>query len=89
MGLLVKIPFIKMAQLLEWGLFKGGGGGILRTGVLVALRGKLADLGDNLDASRIEHPSEQDVRRMERYRAAREILEVLAAKGCRVRTVAE
>jgi (p)ppGpp synthase/HD superfamily hydrolase len=41
----------------------------------IALRVKLADLEDNLDASRIAQPTERDVRRMEKYRAARTLLE--------------
>jgi len=36
---------------------------------------KLADLRDNMDLSRIANPTEKDLRRMERYRAALEIVD--------------
>ncbi len=45
----------------------------------IALRVKLADLEDNLDASRIAQPTDRDVRRMEKYRAARTLLESVGA----------
>ncbi len=45
----------------------------------IALRVKLADLEDNLDASRIEQPTERDLRRMDKYRSARAFLESVAA----------
>ncbi|NTW37933.1 MAG: HD domain-containing protein [Syntrophobacteraceae bacterium] len=45
----------------------------------IALRVKLADLEDNLDASRIAQPTDRDVRRMEKYRAARALLESVGA----------
>jgi (p)ppGpp synthase/HD superfamily hydrolase len=47
----------------------------------VALRVKLADLEDNLDASRIEQPTERDLRRMEKYRAARALLESFSTRS--------
>jgi (p)ppGpp synthase/HD superfamily hydrolase len=40
----------------------------------IARRVKVADLKDNLDLSRIASPSEKDRERMEKYRAALEIL---------------
>ncbi len=45
----------------------------------IALRVKLADLEDNLDASRIAQLTDRDVRRMEKYRAARTLLESVGA----------
>jgi (p)ppGpp synthase/HD superfamily hydrolase len=44
----------------------------------IALRVKLADLEDNLDASRIEQPTERDLLRMDKYRSARAFLESVA-----------
>ncbi len=35
---------------------------------------KIADLEDNLDLGRIAHPTERDLRRMERYRRALEMI---------------
>jgi (p)ppGpp synthase/HD superfamily hydrolase len=39
---------------------------------------KLADLRDNMDLSRISTPTERDVQRIEKYRAATAILETMA-----------
>jgi guanosine-3',5'-bis(diphosphate) 3'-pyrophosphohydrolase len=36
---------------------------------------KLADLEDNMDLSRIEHPTEKDFARIEKYKAAKEVIE--------------
>ncbi len=40
----------------------------------VAVKVKLADLAHNSDLSRMEHPSDKDLRRIEKYRAAMKIL---------------
>jgi len=42
----------------------------------IARRVKIADLEDNLDMSRIAHPTEKDLARMERYRKALRELKV-------------
>ena len=36
---------------------------------------KLADLADNMDMTRIKNPTEQDFKRLEKYKKAKEILE--------------
>jgi (p)ppGpp synthase/HD superfamily hydrolase len=41
----------------------------------LARKVKIADLEDNLDLSRIAHPTEKDYRRLERYRAALAVLQ--------------
>lgn len=43
----------------------------------IARRVKLADISDNMDLSRIESPTEKDFARLERYRQAKKLLEVI------------
>ena len=45
----------------------------------IAIRVKLADLTDNMDLSRIDNPSEKDLARVEKYRAAKARLENVSA----------
>jgi (p)ppGpp synthase/HD superfamily hydrolase len=42
---------------------------------------KLADLEDNMDLSRIAQPTERDHRRVEKYRAAKLVIESAIARG--------
>jgi uncharacterized membrane protein YebE (DUF533 family) len=42
---------------------------------------KLADLEDNMDLSRIAQPTEKDRRRVEKYRAAKLVIESAIAGG--------
>jgi (p)ppGpp synthase/HD superfamily hydrolase len=41
----------------------------------IAIRVKLADLEDNLDASRLQSPTDRDLRRMAKYESARTYLQ--------------
>ena len=43
----------------------------------IARKVKIADLTDNMDAHRIAHPSDKDRARLEKYRLAKDYLEVL------------
>lgn len=45
----------------------------------IAHRVKLADIADNMDPSRIAHPTEEDHARMTKYRGARAILESMGS----------
>ena len=40
----------------------------------VAIKVKLADIDHNSDLSRIEHPTEKDIKRLDRYRKAKDYL---------------
>jgi hypothetical protein len=49
---------------------------------------KLADIADNMDLSRIESPTKEDLARVERYRRAKKLLEVIARERGETRPVA-